>query len=84
MVFDGSGEFRPGIEEACNSGVVFCDDLDDCWQTNDSWGVLMTESFNEGFIGINGDENSLIFELLSLLLKHRLSRGVFCEELVDC
>ena len=29
MVFDGSGEVQPVIEEACNSGVVLCEDLDD-------------------------------------------------------
>ena len=34
----------------------------------------MTESFNVGGIGITSDENSLLFELLSLQLKHRLSR----------
>ena len=41
-VFEGSGEIRPGIEEACNYGVVLCEYLDDCWQTEDSWGGLMT------------------------------------------
>ena len=35
MVFDGSGKFRPGIEEACDSGVVFCEDLDDCLLNED-------------------------------------------------
>ena len=35
MVFDGSGEVRPGIEEACDSDVMFYEDLDDCWQTED-------------------------------------------------
>ena len=74
MVFDGSGEFQPGIKEACDSGVVFCDNLDYCWQTKDIWDELITESFNGGGTGIIGDENSFIFELLSLLLKHRLSR----------
>ena len=29
MVVDISGEVRPGIEEACNSGAVLCEDLDD-------------------------------------------------------
>ena len=29
MVFDGSGEVRPGIEEDCNSCVVLGEDLDD-------------------------------------------------------
>ena len=43
----------------------------------------MTESFNGGGTDITGDENSLLFELLSLLLKLRLSRGVKCEDLDD-
>ena len=30
MVFDGSAEVQLGIEEACDSGVVFCEELDDC------------------------------------------------------
>ena len=41
----------------------------------------MTESFNGGGTGITGNEKSLLFELLYLLLKHRLSRGVFSEDL---
>ena len=44
----------------------------------------MTKSFNLGGKSINGDDNYLIFILLSFLLKHRLSRGVFCEDLDDC
>ena len=44
----------------------------------------MTESFNGGGTGITGDDNSFQFDLLSLLLKNRLSRGVFCEELDEC
>ena len=36
MVFDLSGEVWQGIEEACDSGVVICKDLDDFWQTKDS------------------------------------------------
>ena len=44
----------------------------------------MTESFNEGGTGITSGGNSFLFELLSLLLKHRLSRGVLCEELDYC
>ena len=44
----------------------------------------MTESFNGGGTGITGDGNSLIFELLYLILKHRISREVFCEDLDDC
>ena len=84
MVFDGSGEVRPGIEEACNSCVVLCEELDDCWRNEDSWVGLVTESFHGGSIGITGDDNSLLFELLSLLLSHWLSRGVLCEDLDDC
>ena len=44
----------------------------------------MTESFNVVGTVITGDEKSLLFELLYFLLKHRLSQGVFCEELDDC
>ena len=44
----------------------------------------MTESFNGVGTGINGDVNSLIFELLYLLLNNQLSQGVFFEELDDC
>ena len=55
MVFDLSGEVRQGIEEACDSGVVICKDLDDFWQTKDSWGGLMAESLNEGGTCITGD-----------------------------
>ena len=84
MVFYVSGELRPGIEEACNSCVVLCEDLDDCWLTEDRWFGLITDSFNGGSTCINGDGNLLLFELLSLLLKHWLSRGVLCEDLYDC
>ena len=56
MVFEGSGEVRPGIEEACNSCVVLYEEVDDFWRTKDSWGELMTESFNVGGAGITGDE----------------------------
>ena len=83
MLFDRSGEVRPDIEEACNSCVVLGEDLDDCWQTKDIWVGLMTESFHVGSIGITGDEKSLLFELLWLLLRHWLSRGVLCENLDD-
>ena len=72
MVFDGSSEVRPGIEEAWNYSVVFCEELYDCWQTEDIWGGLMTESFNVGGTGITGDDNSLLFELLYFLLNHQL------------
>ena len=44
----------------------------------------MNESFNGGGTGITGDERSLLFELLSLLLNHWLKRGVLCEYLDDC
>ena len=44
----------------------------------------MTEQFDEGGTDITGDDNSLLFELIVLLLKHRLSIGVFCEDLDDC
>ena len=44
----------------------------------------MTESFNGGGKVITSDEKSLLFELMYLLLKHRLSLGVFCEDLDDC
>ena len=84
MVFEGSGEVQPGIEEACNSWVVFYIELDDCWPTEDRWVGLMTEFFNGGGTGITGDGNPFLFDLLSFLLKHRLSRGVLCENLDDC
>ena len=83
MVFDGLDEIRPGIEETCDSGVVFCEDLYDCWWNKDSWGRLMTEPFNRGGTGINVDDNSLLFDLLSFQLKHRLSRGEFFEDMGD-
>ena len=54
---------------------VFCEDLDDCWQTNDIWGGLMTELFNGGETYITGYDNLLLFEWLSLKIKHWLSRG---------
>ena len=44
----------------------------------------MTESLNGGGTGITGDDNSLLFELLSLLLNQRLAQGVLFEELNDC
>ena len=43
----------------------------------------MNESFNVGVTGITGDDKLLLFELMSLLLKPRLSRGVLCEDLDD-
>ena len=30
MVFVGSGEVQQGIEEACNSFILLCEDLDGC------------------------------------------------------
>ena len=74
MVFDRSAEVWPGIEETCDFFVVFYEEPDDCWQTNDRWGGLMTKSFNEGGISITSDDNSFFFERLSLPLKLRLSR----------
>ena len=43
MVFEGSGEVQPGIEEAYNSCVMLCEELDDCWPNEESWGGLITE-----------------------------------------
>ena len=57
IVFDGSGEVQPGIEEARKYGVVFCEELDDRWWTKDSSGGLITESFNGGDTDITGDDN---------------------------
>ena len=84
MVFEWLGEVQLGIKESCNACVVLYGELDYCWRTEDSWGGLMTESFNAGGTVITGDDNSLLFELISSLLKHRLSRGVFYGELDDC
>ena len=44
----------------------------------------MNESFNGQGTGITSDEQSLLYDLLSLLLKHWLLRGVFCEDLDGC
>ena len=84
VVFDVSYEVPLGIEEACDSGFVLCEELDDCWRTEYSWGGLMTVSFNGVGTDITGDDNSFLFELLSFLLKHGLSRGVIREDLDDC
>ena len=84
MVFDGSGEFQPSIEEAYNSGFLFCEELDEWWRTEESWGGLMTKSFNGRGTGSTSDDNSLLFKLLYLLLEHWLSLGLFCEKLLDC
>ena len=74
MLFEGSDEVRPVIEEAYDSGVVFCKKLDDCWQTEDIWGGLISESFNGLGTDITSDDNSLLFGWVYLLLKHRLSQ----------
>ena len=52
------------------------EDLDDCWQTEDSWGGLMTELFNGRETDIAGNDVSMLFEWQSLRLDTRLSRGV--------
>ena len=65
MVLYESGEFRLVIEEACNSGVVVCEELDDSWRTKDSWGVLMIELFNGEGTYITSDDNLLLFEWMS-------------------
>ena len=43
----------------------------------------MNESFNLRGIGITGDDKSLLFYLLYLLLKHWLLQGLFCGDLDD-
>ena len=43
MVFDISAEVLPGIEDACDPGVMFYEEMDDYWLTEDIWGGLMTE-----------------------------------------
>ena len=58
--------------------------MDENWQTKYIWGGLMTESFNGGGTGISCDVNSLLFDLLSLILKHRLLWGMKCKELDEC
>ena len=55
---------------------VFCEDLDDCWQTEDNWDGLMTELLNGEGTDINDDKKLLLFEWLYLRFKHRLSWGV--------
>ena len=54
---------------------LFGEDLDDCWQTEDSWGGLMTELFNGRETDITANDNLLLFEWQSLQLKSWLSRG---------
>ena len=56
---------------------VFCEELDDCWQTEDSWGGLMTDLFNGGERDITGDDNSLFFEWLSSQLKNSYQHDSF-------
>ena len=62
MVFYGSSEVRPGIEEACESGVVLFGDMDESLVTKDSLGVLMTESLYRVGTDITIDYNSFIFK----------------------
>ena len=57
---------------------VFCEELDECWWTEDRWGGLMTELFNGGETDVTGDENLFLFEWQSLWLKHRFSREFIC------
>ena len=84
MVLDGSGEVQPGIEEAWNSCFVLGEELDDGWRTKDSWVGLMNGSFHGGGLGITGDDNSLLFELMWLLSRNFLSWGLLGEDLDDC
>ena len=69
IAFDGSGEVQPGTEEACNCGVVLCEELDDCWKTEDIWGVLMTESCNRGGTVIIDDDNRYLHHQLITSMK---------------
>ena len=55
---------------------VKCEDLDECWRTEDSWYGLMTALFNVGGTYITGNDNLLLFEWQLLRLKHRLPQGV--------
>ena len=55
---------------------LLCEDLDNCWQTEDSWGGLMTRLFNGIETDITGNDISMLFEWQPLRLKPRLSRGV--------
>ena len=55
---------------------LLCEDLDDCWQTEDSWGGFMTNLFNGRETYITGNDISMLFEWQSLQLKPQLSRGV--------
>ena len=57
---------------------VFCEDLDYCWKTMDSWGGLMTELFNGGETYITVNDNLLLFEWKLLRLMKSLSKGVVC------
>ena len=54
---------------------VLCEDMDDCWRTEDSWYGLMTELLNVGGTFITDNEKSFLFEWMTLWLKHRLLRG---------
>ena len=46
---------------------VLCEELDYCWQTEDSWDVSMTELFNGVGTGITGNDNSFFFDWKLLL-----------------
>ena len=69
MLFDRSGEVRPVIEEYCDSGVVLCEELDDCQRTKDRWGGIMTELLNGGVTGITSDDNSFLIWVTFLAVK---------------
>ena len=55
---------------------MLCEDLDDCWQTEDSWGGLMNKLFNGRETYITSNDISMLFEWQLLRLKPWLSRGV--------
>ena len=54
---------------------LLCEDLDDCWQTEDSWGGLMNELFNGRETDITGNDILMLFEWQLLQLNHWLSQG---------
>ena len=55
------------------------EDLDDCWQTEDSWGGLMIKLFNGIETDTTGNDISMLFEWQLLQLNPRLPRGVVCR-----
>ena len=55
---------------------LLCEDLDDCWQTEDSWGGLMTKLFNGRESDITGNDILMLFKWQSFWSKPRLSRGI--------